>query len=61
MAASGVWVTCGAPLQSGDGWRVWYSWPGGDFTPAIPRVRTTQGQQLTVSPGTWEPGPPPPG
>ena len=61
MAASGVWVTCGAPLQSGDGWRVWYSWPVGDFTPAIPRVRTTQGQQLTVSPGTWEPGPPPPG
>ena len=34
--ASAVWVTAGAPLQSGDGWRVWYSWPGGDFTPADP-------------------------
>ena len=34
---AGVWVTAGAPLESGDGWRVWYSWPGGDFTPRTPR------------------------
>ena len=26
----------GAPLESGDGWRVWYSWPAGPFTPATP-------------------------
>jgi hypothetical protein len=56
-----VWVTCGAPLQSGDGWRVWYSWPGGEFSPATPRIRTTQGRPLTVRPGPWAPGPPPPG
>jgi len=61
MAASGVWVTCGAPLEGGDGWRVWYSWPGGDFTPARARVRTPNGQELTVTPGSWQPGPPPPG
>jgi hypothetical protein len=59
--ASGVWVTCGAPLPAGDGWRVWYSWPGGPFTPATPRVRTPNGTELTVSAGPWAPGPPPPG
>src|SRR3954454_14341039 len=61
MAASGVWGTCGAPHHSGDGWRGWYSWPGGDFTPAPPSVRTTAGQPLKVVPGPWQPGPPPPG
>src|SRR3954454_19846355 len=58
MAASGVWVTCGAPLQSGDGRRVWYSWTGGELSPAAPRVRTTHGEPLTVQQG---PGPSPPG
>ena len=41
---AGVWVTAGAPLESGDGWRVWYSWPAGDFTPATVRVRTPGGR-----------------
>jgi hypothetical protein len=59
MAATGVWVTCGAPLQRGDGWRVWYSWPGGDFTPAPPRVRTPAGQALTVTQGPLTPVQPP--
>src|SRR4051794_37294355 len=59
--ASGVWVTCGAPLPAGDGWRIWYSWPGGPFTPATPRVRTPNGTQMTVTSGPWAPGPPPPG
>lgn len=59
--ASGVWVTCGAPLESGDGWRVWYSWPGGDFTPATPRVRSPDGTEQTVTPGPWQPDGPPPG
>ena len=40
---AGEWVTAGAPLESGDGWRIWYSWPTGEFTPATPRVRTTGG------------------
>jgi hypothetical protein len=52
-----VWVTCGAPLATGDGWRVWYSWPGGSFTPAAPRVRTPDGTELTVTTGAWEPNP----
>src|SRR3954468_14172656 len=56
-----VWVTAGAPLASGKGWRVWYSWPAGDFTPKPPRVRTTQGQELQVTPGAWSPPPPPKG
>jgi hypothetical protein len=59
--ASGVWVTCGAPLESGDGWRVWYSWPGGDFMPATPRVRTPSGTDVTVTTGPWQPGAPPAG
>jgi hypothetical protein len=59
--ASGVWVTCGAPLPAGDGWRVWYSWPGGAFTPATPRVRTTNGTPMAVTLGPWAPGKPPPG
>jgi hypothetical protein len=59
--ASGVWVTCGAPLHSGDGWRVWYSWPGGDFTPATPRARTPSGTDVTVTTGPWQPGAPPAG
>jgi hypothetical protein len=59
--ASGVWVTAGAPLQSGDGWRVWYSWPGGAFTPATPRVRTPGGTEVEVVEGPWRPKPPPKG
>ena len=59
--AGAIWVTAGAPLQSGDGWRVWYSWPGGDFTPATPRVRTPGGVEQAVLLGPWAPGPPPPG
>ncbi len=59
--ASAVWVTAGAPLQTGDGWRVWYSWPGGDFTPATPRVRTPGGTELQVTEGPWQPKPPPTG
>jgi hypothetical protein len=59
--ASGVWVTCGAPLETGDGWRVWYSWPDGDFTPAKPRVRTPGGIEQEVVEGDWQPGQPPPG
>ena len=55
---AGVWVTAGAPLESGDGWRVWYSWPTGEFTPAPPRVRTTAGQEMPVSVGPWQPAPP---
>lgn len=56
-----IWVTAGAPLRERDGWRVWYSWPGGDFTPAKPRVRTRGGAELEVIEGPWEPGPPPAG
>lgn len=56
-----MWVTAGAPLETGDGWRVWYSWPGGDFTPATPRVRTTAGVEQQVIEGPWAPGPPPRG
>ena len=48
---AGVWVTAGAPLESGDGWRVWYSWPTGDFTPRTPTVRTTDGQPKQVTNG----------
>jgi hypothetical protein len=59
--ASGVWVTAGAPLQSGDGWRVWYSWPGGDFTPATPRVRTPGGTEVQIVEGPWQPTPAPKG
>jgi hypothetical protein len=59
MAASGVWVTCGAPLQSGDGWRVWYSWPDGDFTPARPTVRTPAGEPRPVTQGPLTPVRPP--
>src|SRR5690348_123708 len=51
MAASDVWVTCGAPLESGDGWRVWYSWPDRAFTPAPATVRTPAGQPLSISQG----------
>ena len=58
---AGEWVTAGAPLESGDGWRVWYSWPGGDFTPETPRVRTTAGQDKPVTVGEWKPAPPPKG
>jgi hypothetical protein len=61
MAASDVWVACGAPLASGDGWRVWYSWPQGDFTPRPPGVRTPGGEPCTVIQGAWRPGAPPPG
>src|SRR3954451_17798223 len=57
----GVWVTAGAPLETGDGWRVWYSWTAGDFTPQAPIVRTTDGRPSTVSPGPWAPAPPLPG
>jgi len=56
-----IWVTAGAPLQSGDGWRVWYSWPGGEFTPAAPRVRTPAGAEQQIQLGPWNPGPPPAG
>ena len=43
-----VWVTAGAPLETGDGWRVWYSWPAGPFEPATPRVRTTPATAMRV-------------
>ncbi len=59
--AAGVWVTAGAPLEDGDGWRVWYSWPAGDFTPELPRVRTAAGVNMTVTPGAWAPAPAPKG
>ena len=59
--ASALWVTAGAPLQTGDGWRVWYSWPRGDFTPGTPRVRTPAGAEVKVIEGPWEPKPPPTG
>ena len=59
--AAGVWVTAGAPLEEGDGWRVWYSWPAGDFTPELPRVRTAAGVNMTVTPGAWAPAPAPKG
>ena len=59
--ASALWVTAGAPLQTGDGWRVWYSWPRGDFTPGTPRVRTPAGAEVKVIEGPWEPKPPPSG
>jgi hypothetical protein len=52
---AGVWVTAGAPLASGDGWRVWYSWPDGDFEPQLPRVRTPAGVELGVEAGDWAP------
>jgi hypothetical protein len=58
---AGVWVTAGAPLDTGDGWRVWYSWPAGEFTPATPRVRTTGGQAKQVIEGPWDPKPAPKG
>ena len=53
-----VWVTAGAPLETGDGWRVWYSWPTGPFTPATPRIRTTAGVSKQVNSGAWDPRPP---
>ncbi len=59
--ASALWVTAGAPLQTGDGWRVWYSWPQGDFTPGTPRVRTPGGAEVKVIEGPWQPKPPPTG
>jgi hypothetical protein len=59
--AGGVWVTAGAPLEDGDGWRVWYSWPAGDFTPAVPRVRTAAGVDVDVLPGEWAPAAAPKG
>jgi PhoD-like phosphatase len=34
-----LWITAGAPLEGGRGWRVWYSWPRGDFKPARIDVR----------------------
>ena len=55
---AGEWVTAGAPLESGDGWRIWYSWPTGPFTPATPTVRTPAGQNLAVTAGPWQPAPP---
>ena len=58
---AGVWVTAGAPLESGDGWRVWYSWPTGAFTPQTPIVRTTNGQPKQVTTGAWAPPPALPG
>ena len=58
---AGVWVTAGAPLESGDGWRVWYSWPTGAFTPRTPSVRTTNGQPKQVTDGAWAPPAPLPG
>lgn len=57
----GVWVTAGAPLASGDGWRVWYSWPAGDFTPKPPRVRTAAGQPVQLVDTPWAPAKAPKG
>ena len=59
--AGAVWVTAGAPLETGDGWRVWYSWPRGAFTPDTPGVRTTAGEPQTALDGPWQPAPPPAG
>ncbi|HWK27388.1 MAG TPA: alkaline phosphatase D family protein [Solirubrobacter sp.] len=54
---SSVWVTCGAPLATGDGWRVWYSWPGAPATPQPPRVRTLDGTEQRVSAAPFDPPP----
>src|SRR3954468_1638487 len=51
---AGVWVTAGAPLETGDGWRVWYSWPQGPAPAGSPVVRTTGGQAMPVTLGPWE-------
>lgn len=56
-----VWVIAGAPLETGDGWRVWYSWPQGDFTPAPPRVTTAAGAVMELVDTAWAPQPAPKG
>ena len=48
----GTWVTAGAPLASGDGWRVWYSWPAGAFTPRTPRVQAMIQELVKLHGGT---------
>lgn len=58
--AADAWVTAGAPLESGDGWRVWSSWTG-DLTPADPVVREVGGGAMTVVPGGFSALPAPPG
>ena len=59
--ASAVWVTAGAPLESGDGWRSGTRGRAATSRPRTPRVRTPGGAELQVIEGAWEPGPPPKG
>ncbi len=55
---AGEWVTAGAPLESGDGWRIWYSWPTGAVHARDAAVRTPAGQDMPVTAGPWQPAPP---
>lgn len=50
-----AWVTAGAPLPSGDGWRVWYSWPSSD-EPELrdPDVVALGARSTGVLEGGWE-------
>jgi hypothetical protein len=50
-----VWVTAGAPLQSGKGWRIWYSWRDGQFQPATPEVRGAAGAGVGQLTADWRP------
>jgi hypothetical protein len=59
MLGSGdLWVVPAAPLESRDGWRIWYSMPGGsDFEPAKPNV-TLRGAPAAIKASRWSLLPP---
>jgi len=53
LGSGDLWVVPAAPLESRDGWRIWYSAPGEfDFEPATPKV-SLRGALVATKASRW--------